>query len=162
MKKIILLSIFFCVSCVSISLFAQQKDDKRKADFEEFKAKRVAFISEAMDLTQDQAKAFWPLCNELQEKKFELNKELRAAWREFSKAKKEGKTLTDEDYRKVIKLSADVKVKEAQLDREYLDKFEEVLPAEKVFLYQRAERQFARQMLDKDHKHRGGDSKRGK
>jgi Spy/CpxP family protein refolding chaperone len=146
MKRKLLLLIFFGVVGMNMFLFAH--DDKKKAEFEEFKEKRIAFISKAMNLTADEAKAFWPLCNELQEKKFKVNQQLRNALREFGKAEKEGKSHTEEDYEKLVNLFAEAKVKEAKLEQEYIDKFSDVISAEKIFCYQRAEQQFAREMLE--------------
>lgn len=158
MKKNLILLFLFCFVGGNITLIAQNPDrEKRKAEFEKFKEKRVEFISKAMDLNSEEAKAFWPLCNELQEKKFETNRQYKKALREFYKAKKEGKKYTEEDYKKIVNLSIETKVKEAQLEKEYINKFLSVIPAEKVFLYQEAEQQFARKMLDNK---RGDDKKR--
>ncbi|GHT63221.1 hypothetical protein AGMMS50239_18730 [Bacteroidia bacterium] len=143
-KKLVLLLLLSFVG-LNFHLFAQ--DDKKKAEFESFKIRRIGFITKAMNLTTDEAKVFWPLCNELQEKKFSLNQRVRRAIREFNKAEKEGKTHTQEEYLNLIKLAADIQVQEAKLDQEYITKFAEVIPAQKIFLYQEAERQFAREML---------------
>jgi hypothetical protein len=149
MKKGLLLAVLFCLANANLSLFAQQQgdDEKRRADFEKFKAQREEFISKAMGLTVDEAKVFWPVCNELQAKKFELNKALRAEIRKIRQAKREGKTVSEADYKKVVELSASVKVKEAQLDEEYIAKFLKIIPAEKAFQYQQAETRFANEMF---------------
>lgn len=123
---------------------AQSKDDKRKENFEKFRAKRVAFITERVKLTPEEAEAFWPLCNELQEKKFELNKPAREERRALRGS---DKTLTEADYLRFIDTNADIKIKEAQLEKEYLQKFKKVLSPEKIFKYQRAEEEFMRQMF---------------
>jgi hypothetical protein len=128
-------------------LFAQQNDERRRADFEKFKVQREKFINKAMSLTEDEAKVFWPVCNELQAKKFELNRTLRTEIHKIRQAKRDGKTVSEADYKKVIELNASVKVKEAQLEEEYVAKFLKVLPGEKVFLYQRAEQQFANEVF---------------
>jgi hypothetical protein len=147
MKKGLILTVLFCFASLNCAIFAQANDEKRKVDFEKFKAEREAFINKAMGLTEEEAKAFWPVCNELQAKKFELNRALRGEIRKIRQAKREGKTVSEADYKKVIELSASVKVKEAQLDEEYISKFFKILPAEKVFAYQRAEQQFANEMF---------------
>jgi hypothetical protein len=149
MKKRLLFTVLFCLASLSSALFAQQNDEKRKADFEKFKAQREAFINKAMGLTDDEAKVFWPVCNELQAKKFELNRTLRAEIRKIRQDKRDGKTVSEADYKKVIELSASIKVKEAQLDEEYIGKFLKLIPAEKVFSYQRSEQQFANEMFEK-------------
>ncbi len=145
MKRKILISLLMCFSIVSI-LSAQdnQKENKRKADFEKFRAQRVAFITERVQFTPEEAEAFWPLCNELQEKKFQLNKPLRDERRAQRNSKQE---LTDADYLKIIDTNADIKIKEAELDKEYLEKFKKILSPKKIFKYQRAEEEFMRQLF---------------
>ncbi|MDR3220151.1 MAG: hypothetical protein LBU22_14465 [Dysgonamonadaceae bacterium] len=145
-KKLILL--FFGLVGMNVFLFAQQ-DDKRKQEFEQFKEKRVAFITKAMNLNNEDAKDFWPLCDELQGKKFELNRIVRKAMYEYNQAKKEGKHYAESEYKKLIELCADSKQKEVQLEYEYYTvKFPKVISAEKIFLYIQAEQQFARQILE--------------
>ncbi|MDR2622824.1 MAG: hypothetical protein LBC48_09685 [Dysgonamonadaceae bacterium] len=143
-KKIVLLLLFSFLG-LNFHLFAQ--DSKKKAEFESFKKRRIVFISQTMNLTDDEAKVFWPLCNELQEKKFFVNQHVRKSIREFVTTKKEGKHHSEEEYLALIKQIADAKVQEAELEREYIIKFTELIPAEKIYLYQEAERQFAREML---------------
>lgn len=131
----------------NLSLFAQ-RDEKRRAEFEEFKEKRVAFITQAMTLNEEEAKDFWPLYNELQEKKFELNQQLRKILSEFKRSEKQGKTHTENEYKEIVNLYVQYKIKEVKLDEEYVAKFAKVISYEKIFRYQQAELQFARQMLD--------------
>ncbi len=148
--KIFILAVF---CSVSLGLFSQQNksnSESRKAEFEKFKAKRVEYISSQMNLTEDESKAFWPLCDELQEKKFQLNKNLRQEIRTLNQKVKEGKKPTEAEYDEVVSLAADVRIKEAELDQEYIDKFKKVISSEKIFKYQRAEIHFARTMLDRD------------
>jgi hypothetical protein len=147
MQKRLLIVLLFSFTGLNFLLFAQQ-NDKKKAEFESFKKRRITFITQAMNLADDEAKVFWPLCNELQEKKFAINQQVRKSVREFYKAKKEGKTHSEEEYSALVKLIINVKVQEAQLDKEYTAKFSEIISSQKVFLYLEAERQFAREMIE--------------
>jgi Spy/CpxP family protein refolding chaperone len=149
MKKGVLFAIIICLASINLSLFAQQDDERKKERFEKFKAERKEFISKAMNLTEEEKKGFWPLCDELQVKKFELNKPLREEIHRIIKAKKAEQTITEAEYKKVMELSAQIKVKEAQLEQEYYTKFLKVITAEKLFLYQRAEQQFGRKVMEK-------------
>lgn len=162
MKKLMLL--LFLLAGVSSFLSAQDGDDrkpggnrgpgddKRKIEFEQFKAKRIEFITKELNLTEDEAKVFWPICDELQEKKFEVNKQLRDAIRKFFREEKNGEKHSESDYKKLVDLHVSVKVKEAQLEEQYVEKFAKVISAEKIFRYQHAEQEFARKMLDQREK----------
>jgi uncharacterized protein with von Willebrand factor type A (vWA) domain len=129
---------------LTFHLFAQ--DDKWKAEFESFKKRRIAFITKAMNLTDNEAKVFLPLYNEFQEKKFVLNQQVRRATREFIRAEREGKTHSEEEYSALVKLIVDANVQESKLVRDYITKFLEAIPAKKVYLYTEAEQQFAREI----------------
>lgn len=122
---------------------------KRSFDIEAFKAKKAEFIIQKVGLTDAETKAFIPLANELLDKRFEINRDMRRNARDIRK--KENKT--NADYERLINESTEVKLKEAQLDKEYLQKFKQVLSAEKIYKYQQAEAEFMKQMLDKRHKH---------
>jgi len=145
-KKGIFLLLLFGLVSTNISLFAQ-RDEKRRAEFEQFKEKRIAFITQAVNFTSDEAKAFWPLYNELQEKKFELNRQQRKALAQFRESEKSTKAPTESEYKNVVELTIQFKTKDAALDEEYVAKFAKIISYEKIFRYQQAEMQFARQML---------------
>jgi len=147
MKKKCIFLLLLGLTNVNIFLFAQ-RDERRRADFEELKVKREAFITAAMNLNADDAKVFWPLYNELQMKKFELNKQLRKSLFDFNGNEKGGKTHTENEYKELVDLLVQFKIQEAKLDEEYIAKFAKVISYEKIFLYQQAEQQFARQMLN--------------
>jgi len=154
MKKIVLVVTMICLTGIISGGFAQQRpstqrpsEEERKARFEKFSAEREAFISKAMKLTDEEKKAFWPLCNELQMKKFELNRTLREEMRKIMRAQRENQPVSEADYKKALELGSRVKLQEAQLEQEYLTKFLQVIPAEKVFLYRQSEQSFGERMI---------------
>ena len=147
MEKKLILILLFGLANMNLFLFAQ-RDERRRAEFEELKEKRVVFITKAMKLSSEEAKAFWPLYNELQEKKIELSRKLRRAIFEFIGNEREKKTHTENEYKEIVNLYAQAKIKEFKLEEEYITKFAKVISYEKIFSYQQAEQQFARQILD--------------
>ena len=162
-KRIIfsLLLSFFVVGAISAQTkkAGEPKDGKIKERFEKFRAQRVSFITGKVNLTEQEAKAFWPLCNELQEKKFELNKPLREKRGASRAAKKE---MSSKDYLEIMNLNADIKIKEAELEKEYLSKFAKVLSPEKIYKYQQAEEEFMKQFFSPNNNKRssGNSNKR--
>ena len=140
----ILSTIFFCSSV--FPLFAQNKtDEQKRQELENFRAKRVAYITKEVSLTDEEAKGFWPICNEMEEKKFELNRNIRQGIKKIRDEEKAGKNVSDAEYDRLINLIQDSKVKEAELEKEYIKKIRKIIPAEKVLKYQRAEHKFARE-----------------
>ena len=162
MKKYVFLAIMISIASL-LSMSAQEKkgkntpekqermaqrDEERKKQFEEFKAKRVAYITGELNLTEKEAQVFWPVCNELQEKKFELHRANREEMQPIFQKIRNNEPVSDEEYVKMIRANAEIKVKEAELDKLYFERMIKILPIEKVFKYQRAEQRFAQQMIE--------------
>lgn len=140
-KNILLLLIFSF--CILSPIFAQ----KKSFDIEAFKKKKAEFIIQTVGLSDTEAKTFIPLANELMDKRFEINRDMRRNARDIRKKE----NISNADYERIINEAAEVKLKEALLDKEYLQKFKLVLSAEKIYKYQQAEADFMKQMIDKRH-----------
>lgn len=123
--------------------FSQAQESKH-FDINEFKKTKADFMISEIQLTTVEADAFIPLVNELMDKKFELSRSLRKKAKELQNKK----IKTDADYDQQIQASFDYRAKELELDKEYYQKFRKILPAEKVYKYQTAERKFMKQMLE--------------
>lgn len=137
-KNIIL---FLLLTCF-ISLNAQERKGGG-FDIEKFKKTRSDFFIKELDLTPAQAKLFIPLLDELMEKKYLLNRDVRRDHRALNqKAAK-----TDSEYYKSIDLALDARIKEAQLQKEYMQKMKAIIPAEKLYKYHHVEMKFMEQAL---------------
>lgn len=108
----------------------------------EYWEQQKEFFTNQASLTQDEADAFFPIYNELQQKKRELNREIRRIMREEG-----GPMISEDGSLKAIDAKADVNIKIAELEKEYLQKFKQVLPASKILKIQNAEEQFNSQIL---------------
>lgn len=124
---------------------------------DEFKTKQKAFITEKADLTQAEADKFFPIYFELQEKKKTLNDK---AWKLMRKGKDE--KMTDAEYEKVILQVYDLRIESDQLDKSYYTKFKKILSPKKIFMVQRAETRFHRELLKNAQQKKDGPPQRGK
>ncbi len=144
-KNTLLLVVLSIISYFPLAAQEQESEQLRKKfDVEGFKKKKADFIIDKIDLTDADAKAFIPLSNELMDKRFELNRAIRRDTRELRK--KANKTETD--YLNLLDASSVAKIKEAQLEQEYLQKFKKVLSAEKIYKYKQAEAEYMKDMVD--------------
>ena len=150
MSKIFFITFVAISVLFSSGVLAQGDKQHRHFDKEAFQAKRNAFITAEVGLTPEEAEAFIPLCNELQEKMFEAGRECR----KLSKDLKRNESATDADYLKVIDECVSVNMKQAQLEKEYYEKFKKILSPKKLYKYKRAEGKFAREFM------RGGDDRK--
>lgn len=128
--------------------FAQtphQKDHKEK-DESKIKSMKVAYITNELNLTPEEARKFWPVYNEWQ------NKEEKA-WQEFQDKTPDKDAeideLTDQQLNNIIDAHIAKKQKKADLQREYLKEIKKVLPLPKVAKLLHAEHSFKRHLLDK-------------
>ena len=117
----------------------------------EYWQQQKKFFIEKASLTEDEANAFFPLYNELQQKKREINREIRRNMMH----PEGGAELTEEQSLKAIDAKAEANIRIAELEKEYLKKFKEVLPASKILKVQNAEEQFNSQILKDIQQSRG-------
>jgi parvulin-like peptidyl-prolyl isomerase len=139
MKK----TIIFLLSAITLSIFSfSLLAQNRKMNVEDFEKRKQAYVKEKAALTDEEAQRYFPLNSELNQKKFELNRQHR---QKLEKARKNNQKISDEEYRQIIENDVDLKVKEAELEKEYSDKFDKVLSPEKLFKAQQAEKKFIQQ-----------------
>jgi len=152
MKRLTFL-VFACV--LTMGLFAQDQaksqDEIRKARWEDMKAKRAAFYTEKISLTSDEAQIFWPVFNELQDKKWKMDQQMSA---QFHNGKKDDQGHPIINFALVNDELVRIKVQKANLDKIYHEKFKKILSPEKLFRYYGAERDWANKLL-KDLEKRG-------
>ena len=121
---------------------------------EEFREKQKAFITEQARLTPEEAAKFFPLYFELQDRKKKLNDE---SWKLMSKGEASG--VTEEQYAEIIDKVCDNRIKADNLDKSYFNKFKEIVSCKKIYLIQRAETRFHREILRGVNRSRGGHKK---
>ena len=110
---------------------------------EEFRAKQKAFIIEQAGLNKEEAAKFFPVYFELQDKKKKLNDE---SW-DLMRKGKDDKT-TEAQYAEINEKGMPTTVLlPTSLDKTYLGKFKKILSSKKIFLVQRAEMRFHREMI---------------
>ena len=152
MKKVIALVVLLC-GFMPV-LWAADGCDQHLSR-EEFRAKQKAFIIEQAGLSKQAAK-FFPVYFELQDKKKKLNDE---SW-DLMRKGKDDKT-TESQYEEINEKVANNRIAADQLDKTYLSKFKKILSSKKIFLVQRAEMRFHREMIKGMNRKGGGnDSKR--
>lgn len=134
-KSVILLCSAFILNTFTFLLVAQDK----KMNVAEFEKRKMEYIKKEAELTEEECGKYFPLSNELSQKKFELHKQHRDKIQEM---KNNNQNMSDEEYRKLLENDMDIRLKETQLDKSYSDKFEKVLSPEKLYRAQQAEKDF--------------------
>ena len=144
MKKTLFL-IFISFLFVNVLFINAQDTSKSLMNLQAFEKSKQEFIIKEAGLTQKEAESFFPLNSELQKKKLDLHRKHK----EDMKQTKESENISDEEYEHLLKENINLKMKEAELDKEYSEKFNKLMSPEKLFKAQQAERTFMQEELRK-------------
>ena len=87
-----------------------------------------------MDLTDAEAKQFWPVYESYQKDLDAVNKQLGQTVRDYAEAFNKG-TIPNDTAKKLLGEALSVEEQEITLKRSYAEKLEKVLPATKVARY---------------------------
>lgn len=141
-----LISILLTLS-ISVAAFAQPQNGpgrgQHKQDFEKIRAEKVAFITSEVGLTAEEAQAFWPIYNEVEQQQKGLMMAERKAYMALTKALNEGQGDT------AALLDAYLKAKSANqnLQLAAADKYRKILSVEKVARFYTCDEKFRRQQI---------------
>ena len=140
MKRLIIL--LFIICGFTPLLWAMDGCNQQRLSPEEFRAKQKAFIIVKAGLNKEEAAKFFPVYFELQDKKKALNDK---AWGLLRKGK-DDKT-TEAQYAEILKGVYDARSASDKLERDYYEKFKKILSNKKIYMVQKAEMRFHRELL---------------
>lgn len=101
---------------------------------EKLKADKKLLIAGNMDLTDAEAKQFWPVYEAYQKDLEGVNKQLGKTIQDYAEAFNKG-TIPDATAKKLLGEALSVEEQEIKLKRSYADKLGKVIPATKVARY---------------------------
>ena len=107
---------------------------------EKLKADKKLLVAGNMDLTDAEAKQFWPLYDSYQKELDGINKQLGQTIKDYADAFNKGNVPND-TAKKLLGEALSVEEQEVKLKRTYADKLGKVLPATKVARYIQLENQ---------------------
>ncbi|MCW0482821.1 hypothetical protein [Gaoshiqia sediminis] len=139
MKKITII-----LSLLLLGVFAIAQPRGRHDDFEKYKALKVSFMTEKLELTPQEAQQFWPIYNEFDKKRFETHQKRREL---EEQVKTNYDKYSESEFKKASYEIIDQAVKESSLLKEYHEKFLRVLPAKKVVIIGQVENEFRFKMI---------------
>ena len=115
---------------------------------EKVKARKIAFITEKLQLTPEEAQLFWPLYNDYQKQRKAINKTY--------KSKANFNLLTDEEVALHVDRQLEKEEKMLTLKKGFVGELKTVFPIRKVAMLPRAEKKFKEWMLTQIKKRNGG------
>jgi Spy/CpxP family protein refolding chaperone len=111
---------------------------------------KIAYITDKIALTQDQAQRFWPVYNEFSDKRRDMGRRMRQLRTESPDA------LSDQQIKENLTQALALRQSEVNLEKEYFDKFQKVLTIRQVGKLFIAERDFTKEVLKRVADRRGG------
>lgn len=128
---------------------------QRQQKKERVKQLKIAFFTEELDLTEAEAEKFWPIYNEMEEKMQAEKKKKNLA----TNAIKNGfDTMSDAEIEAKMKEALDARIKEAEVQKEYLVKIGDVIGFKKAAKVVSLEAQFKQKLLERLANDGDGDS----
>lgn len=145
MKKAVFLTVMIFMSISFQKLVAQEADPEQlQSNFERLNSFKIGFFTKKLELTTSEAEKFWPVYNEYQTQKNQIQAEKMKLVRTFVQNEKQ---LSDDQTAEIGDKLAGTIVKESELAVTFHKKLKEVLPPAKVIRFYMAENQFKAQLL---------------
>jgi hypothetical protein len=101
---------------------------------DKIKADKKLVVATNMELTESEAKGFWPIYDQYQKDLQKINRRIANLLESYA-ADFRGKSLTDDKARKLIEEAVAIEQAEANLKSTYAPKLSKVLPVRKVARY---------------------------
>ncbi|HDR89098.1 MAG TPA: hypothetical protein ENN63_05640 [Bacteroidetes bacterium] len=119
---------------------AQQPDEFPETDrMDRLNAQKIAFFTNRMQLTPEESEKFWPVYNEYQKKRTDIQEQRRQLQVRYAR---EQSKLNDAEILQMTDQFIELQVEETELAREYHEKFKQVLPIRKVLRLYHTENQY--------------------
>ena len=136
--------VLLVVALTVVPAFSQTKPANATSDTnmqilrDKVKADKKLVVAANMQLTETEAKAFWPLYEEYQKELQKINEQLTKTVKEYA-AEYNANTLTNEKAAKLIDQSIAVEESETKLKRAFVPKLNKVLNGVKAARYMQIE-----------------------
>ena len=121
--------------------FAQGKQEKR----DRIKALKIAFISEELALTPDEAEKFWPIYNAFEDKQFELQHEKMKSY--MNRIETDMGKISEKEASQLLVQMENTEDELYQLRKKYNQNLKLVLSAQKIVKLHKVEVQFRKDLL---------------
>lgn len=147
LNKAILILFLLGIS-LSLPIYGQanlkERLQQKKAEVE---AQRVTFYNSFLNFTTEEANKFWPLFNEYTQKQKDARRNALKSVKDFYN--KTAEQMTKEEANLIIKAEITLQQTLFDLEKEYIIKFQSVIPVQKVAKLKQAENKFKKEILKK-------------
>jgi Spy/CpxP family protein refolding chaperone len=143
----------FPIIFLLVSSFSWAQDHKEKR--EKVKALKVAYITEQLELTSEEAQKFWPIYNTFDEKQMELRHEkMKGILDRFQPGNVD--KLTEKEASALLVQMEKIEEELFQLRKKFIKDLQGVISAKKIIKLKKAEEDFNRELLKQMREKRKG------
>ena len=140
--KTLVVAFFF----VSVGVLAQRPAQERIKTF------KVAFITERLALSSEEAQQFWPVYNNYEEATQKLRRKER---QRFGSQLPYLDDLSENEATSLLAEFKGIQTEKHNLEQQFLQDLKQVLPSKKIVLLLKAEEDFKKRLLQQMRKRRG-------
>jgi hypothetical protein len=133
---LVLVGLLMVMACVFTVAAQEKPSDNMQIVIEKVRADKKLLVAENMQLTEAEAKAFWPVYNQYQDELFLLRTRTLKLIKDFADAYEK---MTNETAKKLMDEFITIESLGPKLRQAYLPKFRKVLPEVKVVRYYQIE-----------------------
>jgi hypothetical protein len=133
-KTLGLMTVLVLIGPAPVSVAQDKPADNMQILREKLRADKKLVVATNMELTESEAKAFWPIYGEYQKDLQKINQRLLKLLESYA-ADFRGKSLTDDNAKKLIEEAVAIEQAEANLKSTYAPKLSKSLPVKKVARY---------------------------
>jgi hypothetical protein len=136
MKSLGILALVICAAYTAPVVAQEQLADTMEAVREKAQADKRLFVADNLQLTESEAKAFWPVYERYQHDLQAINARLANLIRDYGK---NAKTMSDEVANRLTTEAVQIEVERTRLAESYLPSFRQALPGKKLARYYQLE-----------------------
>lgn len=158
MKRSFIIVVILSLAALSVSAQqrGRQKPDREKW-FQELREWKHQFLIKEVELTEEQQPKFFAVYDAMQNEMLAIHDGTRNMEKKLSL----NKQASDLEYEKMAEALIEVKIKEGEIQKRYLDKMKTVISSRQLYKLQVAEKKFIR-MLNRQHNKHLGDKGKAK
>lgn len=152
MKKhlsFILTAALLLCACLDIDASNSCKEDWKKKMMSE----KIAFLTVELDITPEEAQAFWPVYNQVENEKDEAMHAVFKAYRDLEQALENGKS--GKEVETLLDAYIEAQEKQSKVNADAVEKYSKVLSSDKVAKLLVGEEKFRRQHIRRLHERPG-------
>ena len=136
--KMIQILLFALATSIAVPSFAQDQNSNMEILRQKIKADKKLVVAANMNLTEAEAKAFWPIYDEYQTELRKVNEQLAAVIVSYAK-EFNANTLSDEKAMSLVDQMIAVEKADTSLKQTFVPKLGKALPGKKVARYMQIE-----------------------